>query len=94
MEFFEEKGAVGAGAKHLAQGVCVVFGLFVVSIIMISRWGRVRILPNLAGPATAWLMAGMFIRAGLLGWWRGGIAWRGTLYQDSKFRSGKRVHFP
>ena len=80
--------------RLVGYGGIAVFGLFVVSIIMISRWGRVRILPNLAGPATAWLMAWMFIRAGFVGWRHGGVNWRGTFYQDRKFRGGKRVHFP
>ena len=74
-------------------GIVVLAG-FVFSIVMVTRWGRARILPNLAGPLTVWLMAVQFIRAGLLGWWRGGIAWRGTLYSADEFREGKRVHFP
>lgn len=71
-----------------------VFIAFVFSIIVVTRWGKARILPNLASPLAAWLMAAMFIRAGLVGRRRGGIAWRGTLYSARQFREGKRVHFP
>ena len=71
-----------------------VFIAFVFSIIVVTRWGKARLLPNLAGPLTVWLMAVQFIRAGFLGFWRGGVAWRGTLYSARQFREGKRVHFP
>ena len=80
--------------RFVGYGGIVVFAGFVLSVITVSRWAKARVLPNLAAPFTVWLMAAVFIRAGLLGWWRGGVAWRGTLYSAAKFRDGKRVHFP
>lgn len=71
-----------------------VFGVFIFSIITLSRWAKAKILPALLGPLTAWLLVAMLVRAGILGWRRGGVAWRGTLYSSGKLQSGKRVHFP
>ena len=85
--FFDKLRVVGYGG-------IAVFGVFVVSVTMVSRWGKVKILPNLASPLTAWLMAGIFIRSGLVGRRRGGVNWRGTLYSAREFREGKRVHVP
>jgi hypothetical protein len=33
----------------------------------------------------------MVIRAGVLGAWRGGVVWRGTLYPNALLRAGRRV---
>ena len=80
--------------RFIGYGGIAVFGLYVFSVITVSRWAKARVLPNLAAPFTVWLMAAVFIRAGLLGWWRGGVNWRGTLYRGKEFRDGKRVRFP
>ena len=71
-----------------------VLGFFVVSVSLISRWAKVNLLPNLAGPISAWIMAALFIRAGLVGRKRRGVIWRGTFYSAQQFRQGKRVRFP
>ena len=84
--FFDKLRLVGYGG-------IAIFGGFVFSVITVSRWAKARIWPNLLSPLTAWLMAAVFIRAGLVGWRRGGIAWRGTIYSAGEFRNGKRVHF-
>ena len=85
--FFDE-------ARFIGYVGVAVFALFVFSIIMLSRWEKAKILPGLVGPLTAWLLVAMLVRAGILGWWRGGVAWRGTLYSAGELRDGKRVHFP
>ncbi len=72
----------------------VVFGAFVFSVVVLGRWGKGRILPGLFGPLAVWLLVWMFVRAGIVGWRRGGVAWRGTLYGADELRGGGRVHFP
>jgi len=65
--------------------------LFICSAIGFARWGRARIGPALIAPLTAWVTAAVLIRAGILGWRRGGVLWRGTLYPSDQLRAGRRV---
>ena len=67
---------------------------------LMARWGgrtgllRALLGPLLLGPVVAPINAAAFIRAGLLGWWRGGMQWRGMLYPSSALRAGRRVRLP
>ena len=80
--------------RIIGYGGLAVFGGFVFSVVVLSRWGKTRIWPGLVGPLTVWLLVWMFVRAGIVGWWRGGVAWRGRLYSTDELRGGGRVHFP
>ena len=85
--FFDKMRLIGYG------GV-VVFGAFVFSVVVLGRWGKGRILPGLLGPLAVWPLIWMFIRAGIVGSRRGGVAWRGTLYGADELRGGDRVRCP
>jgi len=65
--------------------------LFILSVMVLARWGRARALPGLLAPLTAPVSAAILIRAGILGFSRDGIKWRGTLYPSNALREGRRV---
>jgi glycosyltransferase involved in cell wall biosynthesis len=67
-----------------------VFVCFIFCTITFACWGMTRILPGLITPITAPLSAVLAFRAGWLGWRRGGIMWRGTLYPSNLLRSNSR----
>jgi cellulose synthase/poly-beta-1,6-N-acetylglucosamine synthase-like glycosyltransferase len=71
-----------------------VFLVFLLSALTIRRWVGGKFVPALAGPLAAPLLAALLVRAAFLGWKRGGVLWRGTLYPAPMLRAGKRVFFP
>jgi hypothetical protein len=84
-------GLLGSGTRIAGLlGIPIVL-LFVCSAVGFARWGRARIGPALIAPLTAWVTAAVLLRAGILGWRRGGVVWRGTLYPSNQLRSGRRV---
>lgn len=64
---------------------------FLVTVVVTTRWGGGRVMPALLTPVVVLLNLGMFLRAGVLGWWRGGVLWRGTLYPSAALRAGRRI---
>jgi hypothetical protein len=66
----------------------------VASTVIMHRWVRHRLLPGLLSPLGALLGAMLFLRAGWLGFRRGGVMWRGTLYPSRLLREAGRVRFP
>jgi len=66
----------------------------VLSTVALARWANRRIWPGLLFPIGAVFSAALLLRAGWLGWRRGGIMWRGTLYPSKMLREGRRVRFP
>ncbi|HVS20021.1 MAG TPA: hypothetical protein VMT18_15560, partial [Planctomycetota bacterium] len=45
----------------------------------------------LLAPLGTLIQAWVLVRAGWLGWRRGGVRWRGTFYTSSELRAGRRV---
>jgi len=72
----------------------VVTVAFFTTIVTLSRWSRGRLVGALFEPVVAPLLVGLFVHAGIAGWWRGGLVWRGTLYPSELLRAGARVPFP
>ena len=64
---------------------------FVFSTVSLTRWARGRYLPALLAPLVAPISAVAAFRAAWLGWRRGGMMWRGTLYKSADLRAGTRI---
>ena len=61
---------------------------------ILARWSKSRMLPGLFFLLAALLTAGIMLRSGWLGFLRGGVVWRGTLYGKDQLRSGRRLKLP
>ena len=64
------------------------------SSIIPARWSGSRLLPALLFPLAAVISAGLMLRSGWLGFRRGGIVWRGTLYPKGQLLAGRRLKIP
>ncbi|WP_437320579.1 glycosyltransferase [Sorangium sp. So ce385] len=71
-------------------GLCAA-GLAFAASIGVARWSGRRVLPALLWPVGTALFVAMMLRAGWLGFRRGGIVWRGTLYPSETLRAGMRL---
>ncbi len=71
----------GVAMLAAAVGCCVTFA---------CRW-KTRLLPGLLFPLAALIAAGIMLRSGWLGFRRGGIVWRGTLYRKEQLLAGRRL---
>lgn len=74
-----------AGAATLLVGTATIFAL--------HRWSRRPLAPGLLVPVAAVLNFAFSFRAAWLGFRRGGVVWRGTLYPSRILREGVRVKF-
>lgn len=64
------------------------------SSVILARWSKSRLLPALLSPLAAIIAAGVMLRSGWLGYRRGGIEWRGTLYRKDQLLAGRRLKIP
>lgn len=71
-----------SAAMFAALGYCILVG---------HRWAGRPVLPGLLAPVAALLSAAVLLRSGWLGWRRGGIVWRKTLYPSAALRAGRRI---
>ena len=72
-----------------------VTAAFLASALPLRGWGRRGLwLRAFATPLVSPVVAFALLRAGLLGWRRGGAMWRGTVYPNESLRAGARVKFP
>ncbi|MBM4089261.1 MAG: glycosyltransferase [Planctomycetes bacterium] len=63
----------------------------VVSAVAINRWAGRKLLPGLLAPVMIPFALVALLRTTWLGWRRGGVAWRNTIYPSHLLRAGKRV---
>jgi glycosyltransferase involved in cell wall biosynthesis len=82
-------GPVFAGFLGIA-----VLGLYLIASAAIWNWVGGRPWPHLLSALTAPILVALLVRCAWLGWRRGGVLWRGTLYPDEALRPGQRVKFP
>ena len=65
--------------------------LGIASVVVLHRWVQRPILSGLLWPLASLLGAALLVRSGWLGWRRGGVIWRGTLYRSDQLRAGRRI---
>ena len=83
---------MGLPVLQAVGGITAVLALAAATAL--NAWARRPVLPALLLPVASIVLVGFVIRAGYLGWRRGGIVWRGTFYQTQMLRKGARVRFP
>ena len=71
-----------------------IFAAYLLAAWRTSRWAGTKFVPALLAPVAAVLMAAMTLRSGILGFLRGGMIWRGTLYPNKLMRNSTKVKFP
>jgi hypothetical protein len=88
--------AVLCGSWVIGGGAAAIVAAFLASSVLLAWWAGARILPLpvLLGPLAAVVSAAAFLRCGWVGWRRGGVVWRGTLYPAEQLREGRRIRIP
>jgi Glycosyl transferase family 21 len=69
-------------------------GMALATCALASHVLRRPLGPTLAFPVGTLLFVAVLLRSGWLGWRRGGIMWRGTLYPTELLRTGMRFESP
>ncbi len=87
--------ALAAAGMPLVQAIGAVAAVVAVATsVAFAAWAGGRVVPALLVPVGSVVLISFVWRAGYLGWRRGGIYWRGTLYRTQVLRKGARVRFP
>jgi glycosyltransferase involved in cell wall biosynthesis len=72
----------------------LAFGTNFVGAFAIRKHSSIRWpVAAFSAPLGDLLMAVLLFRASILGWWRGGLVWRGTRYPNGALRAGARIKF-
>jgi hypothetical protein len=74
-------------------GAVMLIAMAIVAIVQRCSLGQPRIATLLLGPVAAVVSLALTVRSGWLGWRRGGVLWRGTLYPSALVRDGRRIRF-
>ena len=94
LEFAPLVALMPLGNSGLAWAGLAMIATGTFSVVVLARGADVPIWPGLFSPLGVLFNTALFLRAGWLGMWRGGIVWRGTLYPSRMLRKGSRVKFP
>lgn len=87
--------ALAPGWPAWLRGLGMVgMGAALATCALASHVLRRPLLPTLAFPVGTLLFVTLLLRSGWLGWRRGGIVWRGTLYPTKLLRTGIRYETP
>lgn len=87
-------GVPGLAPGLRLAGVAMLVAMGIVAVVQRRSLGQPRILPLLLSPVAALVSLVLTVRSGWLGWRRGGVLWRGTLYASQGLREGRRIRFP
>lgn len=79
------------GLPYVQYAAAGFLAAFVAVSYASSRWSGTRFLPSLLAPPAAIISAVLGVRAGILGYRRGGVHWRGTLYTSDTLKAGSRL---
>jgi cellulose synthase/poly-beta-1,6-N-acetylglucosamine synthase-like glycosyltransferase len=82
---------LGPGPGGLRAVAAAVLLLALWSTARSARAARASVAAALLVPVGTLILAWIVVRAGWLGWRRGGIQWRGTFHSASELRAGRRV---
>ncbi len=82
------------GIPGLRPAAVVLLAAAAVSVAVVSRWSYRRVTPGLLLPIVVLVGTYLLLRTTWLGWWRGGIIWRDTLYPSTLLRGKLRVRIP
>lgn len=75
-------------------GTVMLVLMAAVAVIQRCSLGQPRVATLLLSPVAALVSLVLTVRSGWLGFRRGGVVWRGTLYPSALVRAGRRIHFP
>ncbi len=82
------------GPTALSCACLAVPALYLFVALAFHHWVRHNIWTHLLSIFFVPVLALFVIRTAWLGWKRGGVVWRGTLYKSEELRKGRRVRFP
>lgn len=84
-------GPAVIGRAVLVWAALGAIAAFLVSTAMATRWSRHPFWPATLAPIGIVLLGAAFLRAGIVGFRRGGMVWRGTFYPSDQLVQGMHV---